>query len=97
MLWADRRATYPGKEGKLIANDLTGFMPEHKIWGEAHDNGRLDILFQYECADGRKEYKRPTKFECLKDEEGRIYLTPDGFAIRKLDHIPHPVVPVIPG
>lgn len=35
-------------------------------------------------------------FECLKDEEGRIYLNPDGFAIRKLDHIPHPVVSVIP-
>jgi len=54
-------------------------------------------LFQYECADGGKEYKRLTKFECLEDEEGRIYLNPDGFAIRKLDHIPHPIVSVIPG
>ena len=72
-------------------------MPEHKKWGEARDNGRPNILFKHECADGRKEYKRPTKFECLKGEEGRIYLNPDGFAIRKLDHIPHPVVSMIPG
>ena len=89
--------THRGKEGKLIANDFTGFMPEHKIWDEARDSGRPNILFQYEYTDGRKEYKRPTKFECLKDEEGRIYLNPDGFAIRKLDRIPHPVVSVIPG
>jgi hypothetical protein len=33
----------------------------------------------------------------LKDEEGRIYLNPDGFAISKLDRIPHLVVSVIPG
>jgi hypothetical protein len=84
------------KEDKLIANEFTGFMPEHKKWGEARDNGHPNILFQYECAHGRKEYKRSTYFECLKDEEGRIYLNPDGFAIRKLDRIPHLVVSVIP-
>jgi hypothetical protein len=44
--------THRCKEGKLIANDFTGFMPEHKKWGEACDNGRPNILFQYECADG---------------------------------------------
>jgi hypothetical protein len=27
------------KEGKLISNDFAGFMPEHKKWGEARDNG----------------------------------------------------------
>jgi hypothetical protein len=87
--------THPRKEGKLIANDFSGFIPEHKKWGEARDNGRPNILYQYECIDGRKEYKRPTKFECLKDEAGRIYLNPDGFGIRKLNHIPHPVTSVI--
>ena len=89
--------THRRKEDKVIAKDFTGFMLEHKKWDEERDNSRPNILFQYECADGRKEYKRPTKFECLKDEEGRIYSNPDGFAIRKLDDIPHPVVSVIPG
>ena len=89
--------THRRKEGKLIVNDFTDFMPEHKKWGEARDNGRPNVLFQYECADGRKEYKRPTKFERLKDEEVQIHFKPDGFAIRNLDHIPHPVVSVIPG
>jgi hypothetical protein len=95
-LWANRRGLYHRrKEGKLIVNDFTGFMPEHKKWGEARDNGRLNILCQYECADGRKEIGRPTKLECLKDEEGRIYLNHDDFTIRKLNHIPHPAVSVI--
>jgi hypothetical protein len=41
--------THPSKEGKLIANDFTSFMPERKKWDEARDNGRPNILFQYEC------------------------------------------------
>jgi hypothetical protein len=89
--------THPRNEGKLIANDFTGFLPEHKDWGKARDNGRPSILFQLKCTDSRKEHKRLTKFECLKDDEGRIYLNPDGFAIRKLNHIPHPVSSEITG
>jgi hypothetical protein len=70
---------------------------EHKDWSKERGGGRPEILLQFRCPDGRKGHKRPTRFEGDKDEEGRLLLNPDGFPIRKLQHMPQAVSSMIPG
>jgi hypothetical protein len=70
---------------------------DHKDWSKERNNGRPSILLQLRCTDGRKGHKRPAKFDGDKDENGRVYLNPDGYPIRKLTHMPQMVSSVIPG